>query len=88
MKEDCAVNKICVRLCDEDGMCKAAYYTSHLADTLAMYNFMAEKGIPLYWTRDINDEPKEIECYIEGVSVNFGDKDNLLSIDLFCTIMD
>lgn len=69
-------------------MCKAAYYTSNLKDTLAMYNLMAEMEIPLYWRRDITDEPKESECYIDGVSVNFGDKDNLLSIDLSCKIMD
>lgn len=89
MKNDRVTNKICVRLCDLDGNFKASYYTSNFQDTLAMYKYMSEENISLFHRANVGeDNEKEFECNIEDVSVNFGDKDNLLSIDLYCEILD
>lgn len=72
-------NKICVRLCDKEGMFRAGYYTSNLSETLKMYTYMKDNGIALWYN--------DTECYIEEVSVLFGNDDNLLSIDLNCEIL-
>lgn len=89
MKNDIVTNKICVRLCDTEGNYKASYYTSNFKETLAMYKYMSEEDIPLFHRTNVNESnEKEVECHIEDISVNFGDKDNLLSIDLYCDILD
>lgn len=87
MKEDKVTNKICIRLCDTEGNYKASYYTSNLYDSLAMYKYMSEEDIPLFYKEHVEDE-HEIEAHIEDISVNFGSNNNLLSIDLYCEIMD
>ena len=87
MKEDRVTNKICIRLCDIEGNYKSSYYTSNMYDSLAMYHYMMEEDIPLFYKEHTEDE-REIEAHIEDISVNFGDKGNLLSIDLYCEIMD
>lgn len=87
MKEDRVTDKICIRLCDIEGNYKASYYTLNLYDSLAMYHYMMEEDIPLFYKEHAEDE-QEIEAHIEDISVNFGDKGNLLSIDLYCEIMD
>lgn len=87
MKEDRVTNKISIRLCDTEGNYKASYYTSNLNDSLAMYHYMMEEDIPIFYKEDVQDI-NEIEAHIEDISVNFGAKGNLLSIDLYCEIMD
>lgn len=89
MKEDRVTNKICIRLCDMEGNYKASYYTSNLEDSLAMYHYMMEEDIPIFYKEHVEDADEiETEAHIEDISVNFGHKGNLLSIDLYCEIMD
>ena len=56
MKEDRAINKICIRLCDTEGNYKASYYTSNLEDSLVMYHYMMEEDIPIFYKEPVEDE--------------------------------
>lgn len=85
MKNDVATDKICVRLCDEDGNYKSSYFTTNLDKTLAMYKYASENDI---WIDFRIDDDKVVGCTVEDVRVNFGGGENLLSIDLYCSICE
>lgn len=83
MEKKNPIDGICVRVVDaESDKMIDAYDTTRLADTLAMYHFALDHDIPI----EIRDEDLNVtEVFIYDISINFGNGDNLLSINLYCS---